>query len=260
MIRQIHRKGNNMINPEISLRPEDFFNLSSFPHADALFRGATYVWDALMPVRLQTFLAEFLREKAGIYGHVMPGVFIEDEARVYIGEGTVVESGVYIKGPVVIGRNCEIRQGAYLREHILTGDGCIIGHTTEVKHSILLDRSKAPHFSYVGDSILGNDVNLGAGTKLSNLPVTSDVKVEKHSRPTIKIRMPDSQVVDTQLSKLGAIVGDNVETGCNVVTNPGCLLGRDTIVYPNSSLRGYYAPKTIIKWKPDLELAERLDR
>jgi NDP-sugar pyrophosphorylase family protein len=129
-----------------------------------------------------------------------------------------------------------------------------------VKHSILLNRSKAPHFSYVGDSILGNDVNLGAGTKLSNLPVTSDVKVEKHSRPNVKIKMPDGQVVDTQLSKLGAIIGDNVETGCNVVTNPGCLLGKGTIVYPNASLRGYYAPKTIVKWKPELEVAEREDR
>ncbi len=249
-----------MIKSEDYLKPEDFFDLSNFPHADALFSRTTYVWEALMPERLQTFLAKFLTKKSGIHGHVMPGVVIEDETQVYIGEGTVIKLGVYIKGPAVIGRNCEIRQGAYLREHILTGDGCIIGHTTEVKHSIFLNRSKAPHFSYVGDSILGNDANLGAGTKLSNLPVTNDVKVEKHSRPIIKIKMPDGQLIETQLSKLGAIIGDNVEIGCNVVTNPGCLLGKNTIVYPNASLRGYYAPNTIIKWKPELELAERDER
>ena len=242
------------------LAPKDFFDLSDFTHSEPLFQNANYVWDALKPDKLQTYVSKFLESKTGIHGHVMRGAIIENESLVYIGEGTVVEPGVYIKGPAIIGQDCEIRQGAYIREYVLTGNGCIIGHTTEVKHSIFLNRSKAPHFSYVGDSILGNDANLGAGTKLSNLPVTSDVKVEKHSRPIIKIKMPDGQIVDTQLSKLGAIIGDNVETGCNVVTNPGCLLGKNTIVYPNASLRGYYAPNTIVKWKPELELTEREKR
>jgi NDP-sugar pyrophosphorylase family protein len=238
-------------------RPEDFFNLADFAHSEPLFQGTKYVWEALNSERLQTYLDKFLEANSGIYGKVMSGVTIEDEALVYIGEGTIVESGVYIKGPAVFGRDCEIRQGAYIREHVLTGDRCVIGHTTEVKHSIFLDGSKAPHFSYVGDSILGNDVNLGAGTKLSNLPVTSDVKVEKRLRPSIKIKMPDSRIVDTNLSKLGAILGDGVETGCNVVTNPGCLVGKGTLVYPNTSLRGYYPPQSIVKWKPELELVKR---
>jgi UDP-N-acetylglucosamine diphosphorylase / glucose-1-phosphate thymidylyltransferase / UDP-N-acetylgalactosamine diphosphorylase / glucosamine-1-phosphate N-acetyltransferase / galactosamine-1-phosphate N-acetyltransferase len=239
------------------LNPEAFFNLADFVHSSVLFQGANYVWDALNPDRLQALLRSFLASNTGIYGKVMSGVIIEDESIIYIGEGTIVESGVYIKGPAIIGRNCEIRHGAYIRENVVTGDDCVIGHATEVKHSIFLNRSKAPHFSYVGDSILGNDVNLGAGTKLSNLPVTSGAKVEKRFRPSIKIKLPDGNVVDTNLSKLGAILGDGTETGCNVVTNPGCLLGKNTLVYPNASLRGYYPAQTIIKWKPELELAAR---
>jgi NDP-sugar pyrophosphorylase family protein len=239
------------------LKPEDFFSFSEFAHSDMLFRDATNVWDALQPDRLSACLTEFLETKAGIYGDVRSGVVIEDESLVYIGEGTIVESGVYIKGPAIIGRECEIRHGAYIRERVITGDKCVIGHATEVKHSIFLDGSKAPHFNYVGDSILGNNVNLGAGTKLSNLPVTSGVQVEKRPRPSIKIKMPNSRIVDTHLSKLGAILGDGVETGCNVVTNPGCLVGKGTLVYPNASLRGYYPPQTIVKWKPALEPVER---
>jgi UDP-N-acetylglucosamine diphosphorylase / glucose-1-phosphate thymidylyltransferase / UDP-N-acetylgalactosamine diphosphorylase / glucosamine-1-phosphate N-acetyltransferase / galactosamine-1-phosphate N-acetyltransferase len=239
------------------LRPGDFFHLEEFAYSNPLFSGIEYVWDALRPDRLQAFLTTFLATKAGIYGKVMKGVTIEDESLVYIGEGSIVEAGVYIKGPIIIGHNCEIRHGAYLRENIVVGNQCVIGHDTEVKHAIFLDRSKAPHFSYVGDSILGNDVNLGAGTKLSNLPVTSGVKLEKSLRPTIKIKVTDGNIIDTHLSKLGAILGDGTETGCNVVTNPGCLLGKNTLVYPNASLRGYYPPQTIIKWKPELELAIR---
>jgi NDP-sugar pyrophosphorylase family protein len=238
-------------------RPKDFFDLANFAHSEPIFDGINYVWEALDSDKLDTYLGEFLAAKAGIYGRVMSGVTIEDESLVYVGEGTIIEPGVYIKGPAIIGRDCEIRHGAYIREHVVTGDHCVIGHDTEVKHSILLNRSKAPHFNYVGDSILGNNVNLGAGTKLSNLPVTSGSEVDKNERPSIKIVTPDGSIVDTKLSKLGAILGDGAETGCNVVTNPGSLLGKNTLAYPNASLRGYYPPQTIIKWKPDFELVAR---
>lgn len=239
------------------LKPEDFFELAGFFHSEALFKNTAYVWDALKPNKLHIYLYEFLKTKAGIYGNVMPGVFIEDESQVYIGEGTIVESGVYIKGPTIIGRDCEIRHGAYIRGHVVTGSQCVIGHATEVKNAIFLDRSKAPHFNYVGDSILGNDVNLGAGTRLSNLPVTSGEEIGNTHRPSIKIKLPDGSSINTHLSKFGAILGDGVETGCNVVTNPGCLIGKDSIVYPNASLRGSYPPQTIVKWKPKLELVDR---
>lgn len=239
------------------LKPADFFRIEQYAHSDALFKNAPFVWDALKPDRLQKYLSEYLEANAGIYGEVMSGVVIEDESLIYIGEGTVVESGVYIKGPAIIGRGCEIRHGAYIRENIITGDNCVIGHATEVKNSIFLDGCNAPHFNYVGDSILGNDVNLGAGTKLSNLSVTSGVQTDKHLRPSIKIKLPDNNIIDTDLPKMGAILGDSVETGCNVVTNPGCLVGKGTLIYPNSSIRGYYHPQMIVKWKPKLERVKR---
>ncbi|MBI5529237.1 MAG: hypothetical protein HY897_23170 [Deltaproteobacteria bacterium] len=152
---------------------------------------------------------------------VMAGTYLFDD-RVILGPGTVVEPGALIKGPAVIGANTGIRQGAYLRGDCLAGDGCIIGHTTEMKSSIMLDGAKAGHFAYVGDSILGRDVNLGAGTKLANLrmiPGAISVRGEKGR-------------IDTGRRKLGAILGDGTETGCNSVTSPGTLTGPRSVIYP----------------------------
>jgi NDP-sugar pyrophosphorylase family protein len=173
--------------------------------------------------------------------------------RVHISEGTIVEPGAYIVGPTYIGRNCEIRHNAYIRGSVLIGDECVIGNSTEIKHSVLLDGSAAPHFNYVGDSILGSGVNLGAGTKLSNLPIVSE-KAPNGKRPTIFIPLSDGKSIDTGLPKLGAILGDGVQTGCNSVLNPGCIVGRNSWIYPNISLpKGAYPPDTIIKLKQDIQ-------
>ena len=151
---------------------------------------------------------------------------------IFVGPGSVVEPGALIKGPTIIGSYCEIRQGAYLRGHCLVGDRCVLGHTTEVKHSVMLNGAKAGHFAYIGDSILGNRTNLGAGTKLANLKITG-------TPVGIKI---SGKVYDTGLRKFGAIIGDDTETGCNSVTNPGTLLGRRCLVLPAISVKsGYYA-------------------
>jgi NDP-sugar pyrophosphorylase family protein len=144
----------------------------------------------------------------------------------------VVEPGALIKGPTIIGDNSEVRQGAYMRGNCLVGDRCIVGHTTEVKHSIMLDGSKAGHFAYIGDSILGNEVNLGAGTKLANLKI---VDVE------MKLRV-EGEIYKTGLRKLGAILGDKTETGCNSVTSPGTLLGKASLVYPCVNVPGGFFP------------------
>ena len=141
-----------------------------------------------------------------------------------------------IKGPTIIGNNTEIRQGAYIRGDCLIGDRCVVGHTTEVKTSIMLNDAKAGHFAYVGDSILGNHVNLGAGTKLANLKI---IDVE------MKLRI-EGEVYKTGLRKLGAILGDHVETGCNSVTSPGTLLGNGSLVYPCVNVPGAYYPKRSI--------------
>ena len=174
-----------------------------------------------------------------------------------MGPGTVVEDGVCIVGPAIIGADCEIRQGAYIRGDCLMGDRCVLGHASELKNSIMLNDAKAPHFAYVGDSILGNNVNLGAGTKLSNLAVSSKKDVESGQRPTIKIQI-EGQVVATGLSKLGAIIGDHAQTGCNAVTNPGTIIGKNSLVYANTSVaKGLVPENSIVKLRQVTEIAKR---
>lgn len=165
------------------------------------------------------------------------GTSIFDD-RIYIGEGSVVEPGALIKGPTIIGRNTEVRQGAYIRGLCLLGDRCIVGHATEMKNAVMLNRVTAGHFAYIGDSILGSDVNLGAGTKLANLKIIG-------SEIVLKI---NGKIYKTGLRKFGAILGDSVETGCNSVTSPGVLMGRKSIVIPNATvLGGYHPPRAIIR-------------
>ncbi len=168
---------------------------------------------------------------------IQAGVTFTDR-HVEIGRGVVIESSAYINGPTVIMDGTEVRQGAYVRGDCFFGRSCVVGHTTEVKHSIFLDGAKAGHFAYIGDSILGNGVNLGAGTKLANLRLDGR---------NIVLNI-DGKRFDTGRRKIGAILGDGVQTGCNSVTNPGTLLGQGSLVAPNSSVRpGLYSKKTVIK-------------
>ncbi len=221
------------------LDPQSFFDLADFRYKE-LFADLEYVWEVLN--RRDEFIKE--RVVSALKGKIMPQAIIEGE--VYLGEGSIVEPGAYIKGPTIIGENTLIRHGAYIRGNVLIGDNCIIGHSTEVKGSIMLNHSRAPHFAYVGDSVLGNEVNLGAGTRLSNVKVT---------KRNIKLFI-NGREYDTRLTKFGAIIGDRVQTGCNTVTNPGTLIGRETIVYANISLRGYYPPHRIVKLKQDHQIVD----
>jgi len=157
---------------------------------------------------------------------------------IQIGKGTVIEPGALIKGPTIILDNTEVRQGAYIRGNVMVGNKCVVGHTTEMKSAVMLGESKAGHFAYIGDSILGK-VNLGAGTKLANLKIVESAVV-------LRIR---GKRYDTGLRKFGAILGDGVETGCNTVTAPGTLLGKGVLVYPNAAVRGYHPPNTVIRLK-----------
>jgi len=236
------------------LNANSFFDLDSFEHA-ALFEGITNVWEAL--ARIKSYLETYFQSHGPqILGEVDPGAFLSDDS-IFLGEGSVVEAGAYIAGPTHIGRNTVIRHGAYIRGNVVIGDHCIVGHASEVKNAIMLDGSHVPHFAYVGDSILGNRVNLGAGTKLSNLTVVSIKDPIAGKRPTLEITI-GGVLCDTGLDKLGAILGDDVQTGCNTVTNPGCLIGPRTLVYSNVSLRkGYYPPDSIIKLRQTLEVVQR---
>ena len=165
---------------------------------------------------------------------------------VVLGQGVVVEPGALIKSPAVIGAGTEIRHGAYLRGDVLTGERCTIGHDTEVKNSIFMNHSEAGHFAYVGDSILGSYVNLGAGTKLANLELRrADDKLHENF-PPICLRL-DGEKIKTDLPKLGAILGDHCETGCNSVTAPAVFCGAHCWISANFFVRkGYYHPRSVI--------------
>ncbi len=175
---------------------------------------------------------------------IYAGSYLMDDA-IYIGKNVIIEPTALVKGPALIGDGTEVRHGAYIRGNVLVGDNCVVGHNTEIKSSVMLGGSKAGHFAYIGDSILGR-VNLGAGTKLANLKMVDS---------TVVLNIND-QVYETGLRKFGAIIGDGVETGCNSVTAPGALLGKNVLLYPNGTARGYYPAGSIIKVKQDQEIHE----
>ncbi|GJL78569.1 MAG: glucose-1-phosphate thymidylyltransferase [Nitrospinaceae bacterium] len=167
---------------------------------------------------------------------------------ILIGPGTVLEPSAILKGPMIIGANCEIRQGAYIRGNAIIGNHCVIGHATEIKNSIVMNHSEAGHFNYIGDSILGRHVNMGAGSRLANLQFRTAAEKDREEQifPEIPALIEDDTVA-TGLNKFGAIIGDNVEVGCNAVLCPGALVGKDNWVYPNSVLpKGYYPPGSIL--------------
>jgi filamentous hemagglutinin family protein len=216
------------------LLPSVFFNLSEFEHA-VLFSNCNYVWEALAEVK--KYLAS---QKLGkIEVEVPQGVYLVNPELISIGKGTTLEPGAYIKGPCILGEKCTVRHGAYIRGNFIAGKECVIGHDTEVKHSIFLNEVHAAHFAYVGDCILGNKVNLGAGTKCANL---------KFDNSTIVINA-EGQLLDTCLRKFGAIIGDGSQIGCNAVSNPGTLLGQDVYCYPCTNFGGFIANNHTVKPK-----------
>lgn len=168
---------------------------------------------------------------------IMAGAVLSGN-RIALGRGVLVETGAMIKSPAIIGDMTEVRQGAYLRGYCLAGKRCVLGHTTEIKHSIFLNDAKAGHFAYLGDSILGNNANLGAGTKFANL---------RFLPGTVTIFF-EGKKIDTGRRKFGAILGDNCQTGCNSVTSPGTIMGVGAILLPNTTAKGgYHAKKAILR-------------
>lgn len=235
------------------LKPSDFFDLQDATIAQ-LFDGCDYVWDALK--RLEQLVAELTKGQQTVLGEVMEGAYLSGRA-IYIGAGARIEPGAYVHGPAYIAPGAVVRHSAFVRENVILLPGATLGHATEAKHSILLPHAHAPHFNYVGDSILGQHVNLGAGTKLSNLTLVSEKDEATGQRPTIVIHI-GSEAYDTGLEKLGAIMGDDSQTGCNSVLNPGCLIGRRSLVYANMSLRkGYYPPDSVMKLRQNTKVMPR---
>jgi NDP-sugar pyrophosphorylase family protein len=184
----------------------------------------------------------------------LPDVHLAGD-RIAIGRGTRIHPTAVIEGPVWIGRDVEIRPGAYIRGGAWIGDRCVVGANTEIKCAILLPGAHAPHLNYVGDSILGRGVNLGAGTILSNFRHDGrEIQIPVESLPGA---LPgDSGRIKTGRRKLGAILGDGVYTGCNSVLHPGCIVGRGTQIYPGVQLRpGIYPEASLIKLRQEIEIA-----
>jgi NDP-sugar pyrophosphorylase family protein len=220
-------------------RAADLFDLTHTEHA-AIFDGSTYAWEALK--NIANYLARAPRQNPP---KRFPGASIGDG--VFIGEGTTIEPGVLIKGPAIIGKNCQIRHNAYLREQVIIGDGCVVGNASELKNSLLFNGAQVPHFNYIGDSILGHKAHLGAGVKISNIKLLAgNIEVEMEGKP-----------FDTGLRKFGALLGDGAEVGCNAVLNPGSILGRSAIVYPNVFWRGVLPANSIAKNKAEIEVVEK---
>ena len=222
-------------------------NLSSVPLATPLPETLVLYEGELIPGKeVEIIFGAATKEQLEVIyqGRVLAGasvlcagsVFMDRE--IEIGKGVLVEPGALLKGPTIIGHYTEVRQGAYVRGYCFVGQKCVVGHTTELKATVMLDGAKAGHFAYLGDSILGREVNLGAGTKLANLKLT---------RGSVRVRI-DKEVIDTGLRKFGAILGDLVQTGCNSVTNPGTLLGPESLVLPNTTAGpGLFPAKSILR-------------
>lgn len=229
------------------LHPTDFFDLRDEATA-VFFDGCDFAWQAIG--KIATHVARLVGDTQTIQGEVMAGAYLS-ERPIFIGAGARIEPGAYIHGPAYIAPGAVVRHGAFVRENVILLPGSILGHASEAKNALFLPGAHAPHFNYVGDSVLGHRVNLGAGTKLSNLGILSEKDAATGKRPSITLAIEDA-VYDTGLTKMGAVLGDDVQTGCNAVLNPGALIGPRTLVYANLSVRkGYHPADTILKLRQD---------
>lgn len=194
--------------------------------AKAYLLGFTYPWEALKGIK-DTILT--LGKNLGEdYREISPNVWVHITA--------TVAPTAYLGAPCIIGANTEVRHGAFIRGSALVGENCVVGNSVELKNVILFDNVQVPHYNYVGDSILGYKAHMGAGS------ITSNVKSDKslvviHTQPEIP----------TGIKKVGAMLGDRVEVGCNSVLNPGTVIGRDSSVYPTSCVRGVVPANSIYK-------------
>jgi NDP-sugar pyrophosphorylase family protein len=227
---------------ETSFAAAEFIALEHTAHSK-LFENQRYVWDALKQI------ASYLqfRLKPAVLGQLLGKPFVSNA--VYVGRGTVVEQGAVLKGPAWIGENCHVRSGCYVRENVVVGDGVVLGNSCEFKNCIICDEAQVPHFNYVGDSVLGYRAHLGAGVILSNVRL---------DHAEILVTAADGTIA-TGLTKFGAIVGDRSEIGCNAVVNPGTIIGRDCMIYPQANFRGVLPAGSIVKVRQNLQVLRRRD-
>lgn len=196
--------------------------------ASKIFEGATYPWEVLPKIE------EFIKE----LGNTLSSEEYEKRGEdIWIAKTATIAPTAYIKGPAIIGKNAEIRHCAFIRGKAIVGEGAVVGNSTELKNVILFNKVQVPHYNYVGDSILGYKAHMGAGS------ITSNVKSDKK----LVIVKNKEEKIETGLKKFGAMLGDNVEIGCGSVLNPGTVIGKNTNVYPLSSVRGVVPSNSIYK-------------
>lgn len=196
--------------------------------AKGLFEGLTYPWEALP--NISAFIVELGKTlSAEEYNQVCENVWIAKSA--------VVAPTASITGPCIIGKNAEVRHCAFIRGNAIVGEGAVVGNSTELKNVVLFNKVQVPHYNYVGDSILGYKAHMGAGS------ITSNVKSDK----TLVCVNTGETKIETGLKKFGAMIGDNVEVGCGSILNPGTVIGRESNIYPLSSVRGFVPQKSIYK-------------
>ncbi len=189
----------------------------------------TYPWEALKDIK------EYIIE----LGKTLDSDYEEVEENVWVHKSANVFKSSYLGSPCIIGPNTEVRHSAFIRGSALIGENCVIGNSVELKNVIIFDNVQVPHYNYVGDSILGYKSHMGAGS------ITSNVKSDK---TLVKIKdKVTGEIIETNLKKMGAMIGDFVEVGCNSVLNPGTIIGRNTNIYPLSSVRGVISDNSIYK-------------
>lgn len=196
--------------------------------AKDLLLTVTYPWEALPKIK-DCILELGSKLSPDEYDYKGDNVWIHKTAKIYPNN--------YIAGPCIIGAETEVRPGAFIRGNALVGDGCVVGNSTELKNVILFNKVQVPHYNYVGDSILGFKAHMGAGS------ITSNVKSDKK----LVVVHNEGERIETGLKKFGAMLGDNVEVGCNSVLNPGTVIGKWSNVYPTSCVRGVIPAHSIHK-------------
>ena len=201
--------------------------------AAKLFEGKTYPWEALDGIK--SFILELGETlSADEYDHPEEGVWIAKDAKIF--------PSAYIGAPCIIDHGAEVRHCAFIRGSAIVGKNAVVGNSTELKNVVLFDNVQVPHYNYVGDSILGYKAHMGAGS------ITSNVKSDK---TLVTVHIPDAPI-ETGRKKFGAILGDNVEVGCNSVLNPGTVVGRCSNIYPVSCVRGVVPANSISKAKDNI--------
>ncbi len=204
--------------------------------AAPLFDGAVYPWE-LLP-KIGAYIIEL--------GGSLPADKYEKRGEnIWIAKSAKVAPTAYMNGPCIIDEDAEIRHCAFIRGNAIVGKGAVVGNSTELKNVILFNKVPVPHYNYVGDSILGFKSHMGAGS------ITSNVKSDK----TLVVVKSSYGNIETGLKKMGAMLGDNVEVGCNSVLNPGTVIGRNSNIYPTSMVRGYVEADSI--YKRQGEIAEK---